>query len=52
MGYQSRMGENEEFSLNNGAYSIGFSQEQSVSDFTDYVSLHCVTIIFRGIVRA
>lgn len=34
-----RMGENEEFSLNNGAYSIGFSQEQSVSDFTDYKSL-------------
>ena len=34
-----RMGENEEFALNNGVYSIGFNQERSVSDFEDYTSL-------------
>ena len=34
-----RMGENEEFALNEGVYSIGFSQERSVADFSDYESL-------------
>ncbi|MCY3544461.1 MAG: restriction endonuclease [Chloroflexi bacterium] len=34
-----RMGENEEFALNECVYSIGFSQERSVADFSDYESL-------------
>ena len=34
-----RMGENEEFALRNGVYSIGFNQKISVSDFEDYTSL-------------
>ena len=34
-----RMGENEEFALRNGVYSIGFDQERSVADFSDYESL-------------
>lgn len=34
-----RMGENEEFALNSGVYSIGFSQERGVADFSDYESL-------------
>ena len=34
-----RMGENEEFALNNGVYSIGFDLYQSVTDFTDYEAL-------------
>lgn len=34
-----RMGENEEFALENGVYSIGFGLEQSVADFSDRDSL-------------
>lgn len=34
-----RMGENEEFALNEGVYCIGFNQEQSVTDFKEYTSL-------------
>ena len=34
-----RMGENEEFALRNGVYSIGFSLGQSIADFCDYEML-------------
>ena len=34
-----RMGENEEFALKNGVYSIGFNHERSVTDFSEYESL-------------
>ena len=34
-----RMGENEEFAIRNGVYSVGFSPECSVAEFADYESL-------------
>lgn len=34
-----RMGENEEFALKNGVYSIGFDLHQGVTDFSDYEEL-------------
>ena len=37
-----RMGENEEFALRNGVYSIGFSQERSVAEFSD-MSRYAIT---------